>query len=124
MEPNEIKIPKFKLRNSLKSHWTYASIMTSIIVEISKIPELQTLSKSQDLTMLVCSIVESLSKKIKKTSPIIYKKALVQEILQKLFSLTPDEVAIIGAQVDFICGNKLHFPSNPIFHSIKSFFFY
>ena len=123
MEANTIKIPPFKLKSSLKSHYTYASIMSSIIVELQKIPELQSLSKSQDLTCLVCSIVESLSKKIAKTSPSIDKKVLVQEILQKLFSLIPEEVTLIGSQVDFICSNKLHFPINPIFNSIKAFFF-
>ena len=123
METNAIKIPPFKLKSKLKSHFTYASIMSSIISELEKIPELQSLKMSHDLTCLVCSIVESLSKKIIKTSPLIDKKGLVTEILQKIFNLTPEEIDVIGSQVDFICSNKLHFPSNPIFNSIKTFFF-
>ena len=123
MEANTIKIPPFKLKSSLKSHYTYASIMNSIIVELEKIPELKTLSMSQDLTCLVCSIVESLSKKIAKTSPSIEKKTLVVEIITKLFTLTPEQQTLIGSQVDFICSNNLHFPSNPIFNAVKTFFF-
>jgi hypothetical protein len=121
MENNEIRIPKFRLKNSLKSHYTYASILNSIITELQKIPEVQTLRLSHDLCLLCCTIVESLSKKIAKTSPSIDKKSLVQEILQKMFTLTPEEVAITGSQIDFICSNKLHFPA--IFNSIRTYFF-
>jgi len=121
METNQVKIPKFKLKSkALKSHYTYASILTSIIAELEKIPELQSLKLSQDLTALCCSIVESV--KISGTNP-IDKKTLVTEILQKIFNLTSDEQVSIGTQIDFICSNDLHLAKNPIYDSIKKFFF-
>jgi len=117
----KLTIPKFKIKSrTLKNHYTYASLLTTIIAEINKIPLLSTLKMSQDLTCLVCTIIESIKSKATST---IDKKTLCTEILQQIFNLTPEEQIEIGKQIDFICSNDLHLSQNPLYDSLKSFFF-
>ena len=107
----KVKIPKFKLKSkALKNHFSYASLLTTIIEEIKKIPVLESLRMSQDLTCLVCTIIESVKSKATKS---IDKKTLCTEILQNIFNLTPEEQLEIHKQIDFICSNDLHQSQNP-----------
>ena len=121
MEPLPI-IPAFKLKkfSAVKKHFTYASLLTSIMEEIKKIPEIETLKLSQDLTSLICNIIESV--KISKSAT-IDKKTLACEILQKVFDLSIEEQAQISAQVDFICSNELHIEKSACLNKLFRFFF-
>jgi len=117
----KVKIPKFKLKSrALKNHFSYASLLTSIIDEIKKIPVIESLKLSQDLTCLVCTIIESVNSKATKS---IHKKTLCTEILQNVFNLTLEEQAEIHKQIDFICSNDLHLSQSPLYDSLKAFFF-
>ena len=117
----KVKIPKFKLKSkALKNHFSYASLLTTIVEEIKKIPVLESLRMSQDLTCLVCTIIESVKSKVTKSMD---KKTLCTEILQNIFNLTPDEQLEIHKQIEFIFSNDLHLSQSPLYDSLKSFFF-
>ena len=122
MEQNQIVLPKFKLSKFLKLHYTYNTLLNSIVNELKVIPDIQGLKLNKSLTALVCSILENV--KFKKTKgQKIDKKTLAVEILTKLFDLEEKEIELVSDDIDFICENNLHITPKTCYSYIKSFFF-
>lgn len=122
MEGNKLTLPKFKLEsNLLRLHYTFASLLDMLVEELNKIPQLEDLKLNQDLTKLLCTVVEevNLNKSIKGK---IDKKNLVIQVLVKVFNLTEDEQLIISNNIDFMCDNKLIQKSSLCTKMFKLFF--
>lgn len=128
MEGNHISLPKIKLGKFLKRHFTYASLLVSVVTELEKIPHLDELKMNKEVTTLVCNIIEQVKLKKKSTKITIDKRTFVLEVLKKIFpELTEDELVRLGEDIDFICENGLHLKKKTIlsclFGLVEDFFF-
>lgn len=110
MDENQIKLPKFKLSsNLLKLHYTYESLKKAMCDELKKIPNLNDLRLSPEITKLICAVIEEVSYKSKKRKQggKLNKKTLVIDILNDLFELTEDEQKLVDKDIEFIVDNNL-----------------
>ena len=109
MESNTVALPKIKLGKFLKRHFTYTSLLVSVVEELKKIPCLEDLKMNKELTCLVCTIIEQVKLKKKSSKIVIDKRSFVIETLQKLYpDLTEEDLGRLGEDIDFICENGLH----------------
>jgi hypothetical protein len=84
------------LKNSLKKHVLFFQTLEKVAEKLTAdIPEIQQLRLNPDLTLLVCVVVEE----IVPTKSEIDKKLLVVQILDKIFTLTEDEKAVVESQI-------------------------
>jgi hypothetical protein len=98
-------IPRIKLKNTLKSHYHYESVLKIISEKLVKIPELKTNFRlDPQLTLIVCNLLEYMIKDNKKLK--INKKNLATRILTDIFELTIEEVEQVGSQIEFLHDNK------------------
>lgn len=127
MESNIVALPKIKLGKFLKIHYTYASLLISVVQELEKIPCLADLRMNKELTALVCSIIEQVKLKKKASKIQIDKRTFVIEVLKRLYpDTTEEETSRLGDDVDFICANGLHLKKQTIVSCIEgilNFFF-
>jgi len=123
MEANRPRIPKIKLTTSLKKHFNYASLLEDIVNEVKKIPLLDELRMSKDLTQLLCIIAEDIKFPKSKDNKVIDKKTLVLEVLSTIYQLTAAEQAVISSDIEFIVANDLHIVKKSICGRFSSFFF-
>lgn len=120
MEINKIVIPKIKLKNIVKYHYNFETVLKEITDEFLKIPKIQDLKLNPELTKAIMSIVEQVIKRSNK----IDKKNLVIQILIKIFELTEEEQLIASKDIDFIHTNGLIESNSKLCHRIFKFFFH
>lgn len=122
MESNTIALPKIKLGKFLKRHFTYTSLLVSVVQELEKIPSLSDLRMNKELTCLVCTIIEQVKLKKKSSKVVIDKRVFVLEVLKKMYpDLTEDEMLRLGEDIDFICENGLHLKKHTLFTCLTGF---
>jgi hypothetical protein len=92
-----------KLQNSLETHIVSNNLLSSILLMVANIPSLSTLKLDIELTLHICKLLESMMLKIKVK---IDKKQLVLDVLTTVFTLSLDEQALLGKQIDFLFDNK------------------
>ena len=98
-------IPNVVIKNSLAKHATYHNLITDLSSKIMiSIPKLETLRMDPELTKLVSNSVENSIKN--KDSDKFDKDAIVLQIINKLFDLTPEESSQIENQIEFLKNNK------------------
>ena len=96
-------IPFVPIKNSIKKHILFFQSLEKISSSIiSSIPQVEHLRLDPELTLAISTIVENV---IPKKSE-IDKKALVVQILDKIFTLTDDEKTLIGSQIDYDYNNN------------------
>ena len=122
MESNTIALPKIKLGKFLKRHFTYTSLLVSVVQELEKIPSLSDLKMNKELTCLVCTIIEQVKLKKKSSKVVIDKRTFVLEVLKKMYpDLTQEEMERLGEDIDFICENGLHLKKHTLFTCLTGF---
>ena len=96
------------LRNGLiKTHYEWESLKQLIVDKLSHIPNITALKSSVQLVQLVCELVENcVAPNNSKAKKPIDKKALVLEILDKLFELSDIEKAIISRHIEYLVDSK------------------
>jgi len=96
------------LKNSLKKHTDFYTLLNLIVEKIQEIPEIVSLSVNGNVELelinLVCNLVENAIPK--GNSLKIDKKTLVTKVLTKVFSLSPIEVVSLSNQIDYLFNNK------------------
>jgi hypothetical protein len=102
-----VKIAPLVLKSTLKNHVVLELLTKQILDEFAKVPNIQSFRMDNEMTELICNVVENaVVKKHKKDKP-IDKKAIVCKILMQLFNLQPPELVTISKQIDYLCENKL-----------------
>jgi hypothetical protein len=96
-----VKIPDLVLSKSLKSHLLYEVLYSKVLEELKKLPNISNFKLSNEITVLVCTLIEHAVKKKNK----IDKKKLVLSLLTALFSLSVAEQNIISNQIEYILTN-------------------
>ena len=91
------------LPTALAVHSAYYSIISDATAILKSIPEWKSLRLNPSLTQHLGSVVLNL---FKSATPDQFESIIVT-ILQQAFILTPDEVALIKTQLQFILDNKL-----------------
>ena len=98
------------LKNSLKSHITYHTILNKIATAIIQLPEFQRLKQGStvdhELVHTVCCITEDLATANRKSEK-VDKQALVVEAITKVFPLQPNEVLTLQNQIQYLYNNDL-----------------
>ena len=91
------------LKNTLLKHSIFSSTKTDIIKMLSdKIPEISKLRLNQELTDVVCNLIENLP-----TTVGVDKKQLAIDILTATFNLDENEKLIVSNQVQYIYDNDM-----------------
>jgi hypothetical protein len=115
-----------KIKGSLLNHTAYNRLKISVIDTVKKIiPDLEKIRLNQELTTIICNMVENIYYKRKITS--IDKKNLVIEILNELFTLSTEESKTIEQQIQFAFDNNLIYKITAlqrIWGNIKRTFFW
>lgn len=101
-----IVIPELTLKSTLLSHIVYETLLQKIVEQIKKIPNLTGFRLSNELTALICNIVEQSVKDNAKKEK-VDKKKLVIAILSSVFGLNPQEQITVGTQIEYLLENKL-----------------
>lgn len=93
-----------KFSSTLKRKKMVAECVKALKDKLSEIPDLHTFRQSDELTEIICCVVEHLlSKKAKKYK--IDKKAVVLDVYAELFASAPlsaDEREIISKRIEFL----------------------
>jgi hypothetical protein len=102
-------IPNIYFKNSLLKHALFSNLKSDIITKLNaKIPELSSLRLNQELTEVVCNLIENLGPdKNKSSHQPIDKKVLVLDILTSIFSLNGAEQETIKQQIQYTYDNDL-----------------
>ena len=102
-------IPNVVLKNTLLKHAIFSNLKNDIIKKLNeKIPEIASLRLNQELTEVVCNLIENLGPNNNgKSSQPIDKQALVLEILTLLYNLSTPEQDIIRQQITYTYDNGL-----------------
>lgn len=112
----------FELDKTLKREVKLQKARIILDEQLKQIPNIQAYKLSNQITLLVCEIIEYLfkvnSKKYK-----VDKKAMVKEILIPIFGLTEDEIKIIDTQIEYLHGNGL-IKSIPIYKQALGYLLY
>ncbi len=103
MSQSLVLVSPVKLQNSLETHIVSNNLLSSILLMVANIPSLSSLKLDIELTLHICKLLESMMLKIKVK---IDKKRLVLDVLSTVFTLTTDEQAILGKQIDFLFDNN------------------
>ena len=95
------------LRGLIKTHYEWESLKQLIVDKLSHIPNITALKSSVQLVQLVCELVENcVAPNNSKAKKPIDKKALVLEILDKLFELSDIEKAVISRHIEYLVDSK------------------
>jgi hypothetical protein len=115
-------MPKLKLHKSAKFQHESSTIVDKIICEIKAIPCFASLKLNQELTKSVCCLLEdyvaTLSKKNREK---IDKSVVVLDIIERAYSLLPEEVDVIKSQIAFLVENGMIKPTD-ILSKLSNFF--
>ena len=103
-----INIVDLPLKNSLKKHTKFYTILNLICEKIKEIPEIENLCThgiiELELINLVCNLVENAIQDGNKHK--IDKKSLVVKVLSKLFSISPVEITNVESQIEYLFNNR------------------
>jgi hypothetical protein len=97
------------LKNSLKSHITYNTILNKTVTAIQNIPEYQKLKDpnsstvDHELIKVICNIVEDYTNN--KTKQKLDKKQLVNDIITRVYGLNQNEITSLNQQIEFLFNN-------------------
>jgi hypothetical protein len=102
-DPNldEIYVP---MSSSLKKDILIKKVCDLIDKKLRKIPDLLTRRNDEEITELVCNVIENYCKAKRYK---VDKKDVVKVFLQKLFNLNADELKKLDRQIEFIHGRNL-----------------
>lgn len=89
---------------SLKKEIEVKKLITLLEEKFKEIPDIQNHRSENEITQLVCNIVENYCKAKKYK---IDKKATVKTFLEKLFNLNADEVQKLDKQIEYLHHHKL-----------------
>ena len=89
---------------SLKRDVKLKSLREGLEAHLQSLPELQSRRLDNEITSLVCNVVENCAD-LKKYG--VSKKQFVQEFLQKLFKLTPEEQERLDKQIEYLHSHGL-----------------
>ena len=93
-------LPNVKMNGLVLKHYSYEKSKKDISDKLKSIDNLDALKGTVQVTSLVCRCVEEL---VKQGNPNkVDKKAMVLEILNEVFRLTPVETALIGKSIDYL----------------------
>ena len=96
-------IPFVPIKNTIKKHILFYQTLEKVSQSlIASIPQIEHLRLDPEITLAVATIVEN----VIPSKSQIDKKALVVQILDKIFSLTDDEKELIGTQIDYDYNNN------------------
>ena len=96
-------IPFVPIKNTIKKHILFYQTLEKVSASlIASIPQIEHLRLDPEITLAVATIVEN----VIPSKSQIDKKALVIQILDKIFSLTDDEKELIGTQIDYDYNNN------------------
>lgn len=90
------------VKNHLAKHLKLDDIKKKVKERIISFPKFEQYKSDVEFLLLVANILEHLVAKKDK----IDKKALLLEIYNEVFSLTPDDVKAIDTNVEFLFNNK------------------
>jgi hypothetical protein len=117
-------LPNVKMSGLVLKHYSYEKAKKDVTDKLKSIDNLDALKGTVQITSLVCRCVEEL---VKADNPNkVDKKAMVLEILNEVFKLTPVEVALIGKSIDYLieAGSIVRVGKfKRAYKQIKSFFF-
>lgn len=95
------------LKGLIRTHFEWESLKQLIVDKLRHIPEIDKLKSTVQLVQLVCELVENcVAPKNSKAKKPVDKKALVIEIMDKLFELNDLEKAIIARHIEYLCDSK------------------
>jgi hypothetical protein len=87
------------IKHELLTHSVFATLKKDIVDKVKEfIPEIEKLRLSQELTTVICNMVENLYRKSKK---------ITGDILTEIFRLSPDEIKVVENQIQFSYDHKL-----------------
>jgi hypothetical protein len=92
--------PNVDLSNSVLTHNNVQTLITKITKYIKLIPQFQKLKLDPELTKIILNIIKS---EVDKNSDPV---DILIQVLQSVFSLTPDEINIIKQQATFLKNNN------------------
>jgi hypothetical protein len=93
-------LPNVKMSGLVLKHYSYEKAKKDVTDKLKSIDNLDALKGTVQITSLVCRCIEEL---VKEGNPNkVDKKAMVLEILNEVFKLTPVEVALIGKSIDYL----------------------
>jgi uncharacterized protein YlaI len=100
-----INLSYVKEKHSLWEASQRSALCVAICDRVKEVDNYEKLKFDNELLIFLCSCVEnSVDKKDKNK---INKKALVFEVLDKLFEMSSDDKSIISASIEFLHSNKL-----------------
>lgn len=94
-----------KLNNKLKVLDKIGEISKYIIEKIQSMPNYQELRNDVEIILYVCTLIENELQQTKTKS--INKKEIVIDIINKIFSLKPEEFKNIDKNIEFLHSNNL-----------------
>jgi hypothetical protein len=89
---------------SLKKEIEITNLISLLETQLNKIPNIQTHRNENEITQLVCSIVENYCKAKKYK---IDKKEVVKSFLEKLFGLNAEELTKLDKQIEYLHSHRL-----------------
>jgi hypothetical protein len=100
-----INLSYVKEKHSLWEASQRSALCAAICDRVKEVDNYEKLKFDNELLIFLCSCVENSVDKKDKTK--INKKALVFEVLDKLFEMSSDDKAILSASIEFLHSNKL-----------------
>ena len=100
-----INLSFVKTKHSLWEASQRSALCAAICDRVREVDNYEKLKFDNELLIFLCSCVENSVDKKDKIK--INKKALVFEVLDKLFDMSSDDKAIISASIEFLHSNKL-----------------
>ena len=100
-----INLSYIHTKNSLWEASQRSALCAAICDRVKEVDNYEKLKFDNELLIFLCSCVENSVDKKDKTK--IDKKALVFEVLDKLFEMSSDDKAILSASIEFLHSNKL-----------------
>jgi len=100
-----INLSYIQTKHSLWEASQRSALCAAICDRVKEVDNYEKLKFDNELLIFLCSCVENSVDKKDKTK--IDKKALVFEVLDKLFEMSSDDKTILSASIEFLHSNKL-----------------
>lgn len=99
----KVDLSLVKPKNALKKAQLSQDLLVLLRQRIAEYPASHNLKCCNEFVLYACKLVENLIKK----SDGVNKKEFVKDIFRQLFSLTPPELQVLDASIEFLWSNQL-----------------